>query len=64
MEQGLNHSNVSNLKHDDQTINQPIKVGEDDWGRNRFVEDIGRIYTDIYIFINLNGFLLGSKYFC
>ena len=34
MEQGLNHSNVSNLKHDDQTIIQPIKVGEDDWGRN------------------------------
>ena len=41
MRQGLNHSNVSNLKHDDQTISQPIKVGEDDWGKTGLQEILG-----------------------
>ena len=43
MEQGLNYSNVSNLKHDEITISQLMKVGEDDWGRSRIIETIKRI---------------------
>jgi hypothetical protein len=46
VEQGLNHSNVSNLKQVDQTISQSIKVGEDDWGRNWNLEAIGRFFEN------------------
>ena len=41
--QSLDQKNVSNLKHNDQTISQPIKVGEDDWGRNSSAEDFLRL---------------------
>jgi hypothetical protein len=35
------------MRHDGQTIIQPVKFREEDWGKSRLVEDFRRLYQKI-----------------
>jgi hypothetical protein len=35
------------MRHDDQTIIQPVKLGEEDWGKSRILEDFRGLYQKI-----------------